>query len=256
MENQVKLIYSRVYAKLRNQQFFDLASLNLAIKEKIRAHNQTRMQQKEYSREEKFIADEKHSLQGLPAEAFELKYYRDLKVAKNNHVYLGMDKHYYSVPYAYMGSQVKVIYTRSLVKIYCKAALIGVHPRNFKKGSYSTKKEHLCSHHQHYKQRSPTYYLQKAYSYSDTLYSYMEALFKQDKYPEQLYKSCDGILNLASKVDPPIFTKACTIALDNHNYSYRFLKQILENKMTENMGQPPIKPLPDHGNIRGAGSYK
>ena len=256
VENQVKLIYSRVYAKLRNQQFFDLASLNLAIKEKIRAHNQTRMQQKEYSREEKFIADEKHSLQGLPAEAFELKYYRDLKVAKNNHIYLGMDKHYYSVPYAYMGAQVKVIYTRSLVKIYCKAALIGVHPRNFKKGSYSTKKEHLCSHHQHYKQRSPTYYLQKAYSYSDTLYSYMEALFKQDKYPEQLYKTCDGILNLASKVDPPIFTKACTIALDNHNYSYRFLKQILENKMTENMGQPPIKPLPDHGNIRGAGSYK
>jgi len=85
----VKLIYSRVYAKLRNQQFFDLASLNLAIKEKIRAHNQTRMHQKEYSREEKFIA-------------FELKYYRDLKVAKNNHIYLGMDKHYYSDPYAYV----------------------------------------------------------------------------------------------------------------------------------------------------------
>jgi hypothetical protein len=98
----VKLIYSRVYAKLRNQQFFDLASLNLAIKEKIRAHNQTRMHQKEYSREEKFIADEKHSLQGLPTEAFELKYYRDLKVAMNNHIYLGMDKHYYSDPYAYV----------------------------------------------------------------------------------------------------------------------------------------------------------
>ena len=95
VENQVKLIYSRVYAKLRNQQFFDLPSLNRAIAQKVREHNQTRMQQKEYSLEEKFIADEKHSLQGIPAEAFELKYYRDLKVAKNNHIYLGMDKHYY-----------------------------------------------------------------------------------------------------------------------------------------------------------------
>src|SRR5690606_28820663 len=44
VENQVKLIYSRVYAKLRNTQFFDLHSLNQAIKEKVKAHNQTRMQ--------------------------------------------------------------------------------------------------------------------------------------------------------------------------------------------------------------------
>ena len=48
VENQVKLIYSREYAKLRNQQFFDLTSLNKAIKDRIKAHNQTRMQRKDY----------------------------------------------------------------------------------------------------------------------------------------------------------------------------------------------------------------
>ena len=84
----------------------------------------------------------------------------------------------------------------------------------------------------------------------------MEALFKQDKYPEQLYKTCDGILNLAKKTQPETFTKACTIALENQNYSYRFLKQVLENKMTENLDQPIIKPLPKHLNIRGAEAYK
>ena len=46
VENQVKLIYSRVYARLRHMQFFDLRSLNLAIAERVKAHNQTRMQQK------------------------------------------------------------------------------------------------------------------------------------------------------------------------------------------------------------------
>lgn len=46
VENQVKLIYSRVFARLRNQQFFDLSSLNQAIREKVRDHNQTRMQQR------------------------------------------------------------------------------------------------------------------------------------------------------------------------------------------------------------------
>src|SRR5690554_7922934 len=36
VENQVKLIYSRVYAKLRHRQFFDLASLNEARSEERR----------------------------------------------------------------------------------------------------------------------------------------------------------------------------------------------------------------------------
>lgn len=59
VEDQVKLFYTRVMAKLRNQQFFDLHSLNKAITEKMLGHNQTRMQQKPYCREEKFLADEK-----------------------------------------------------------------------------------------------------------------------------------------------------------------------------------------------------
>jgi transposase len=66
VENQVKLIYSRVYAKLRNMQFFDLDSLNKAIAQKVREHNQTRMQQKPYCREERFISEEKKTSAAAP----------------------------------------------------------------------------------------------------------------------------------------------------------------------------------------------
>lgn len=256
VENQVKMIYSRVYAKLRNRQFFDLASLNRAIDEKIKLHNQTRMQQKEYCREEKFLSDEKNHLLKLPVEPFEIKYYREHKVAKNNHIYLGQDKHYYSVPYTYIGEKTKVVYTRNLVKVYCKGNQIAAHPRNFKKGGYTTTKEHLCSQHQFYKDRSPSYYLGRANAHSEALYCYMEALFKQDKHPEQLYKTCDGILNLSRKTNRDTFIKACDIALENQNYSYRFLKQLLENRMTQTIQKTTTKPLPEHPNIRGGAAYK
>ncbi|HUH47564.1 MAG TPA: IS21 family transposase [Arenibacter sp.] len=256
VENQVKLIYSRVYAKLRDHTFFDLHSLNVAIKEKTRAHNQTRMQNREYCREEKFLADEKRHLGPLPATAFEIKYYREHKVAKNNHIHLGIDKHYYSVPYTYIGMNVKVVYTRSLVKIYHQGTMIAAHPRNYRKGGYTTSKEHLCSHHRYYKERSPTYYMQRGHRHSETLYTYMETLFKQDKYPEQLYKTCDGILNLAKKTSIETFDKACQMALEHQNYSYRFLKRVLENRMTEYLEEPDEAPLPGHGNIRGAHTYK
>jgi uncharacterized protein YeaO (DUF488 family) len=256
VENQVKLIYSRVYAKLRNQQFFSISSLNKAIKEKIKVHNQTRMQRKDYSREEKFIADEKHFLAPLPATDFEIKYYKSLKVAHNNHVYLASDKHYYSVPYIHIEKQVKVIYTPSIVRIFYDGTLIAVHPRGLKKSGYTTTKEHLCSEHQYYKKRSPTYYLQKAYHHSEELYQYINALFRQDKYPEQLYRTCEGILNLSKKTDRTQFIKACIIEQDNSYYSYAFLKRILENKMTENNDEPSLKSLPSHNNIRGKQSYK
>lgn len=257
VENQVKLIYSRVYAKLRKQQFFDLSSLNMAIKDRMKAHNQTRMQRKEYSREEKFIADEKQLLLPLPEQDFEVKYYKRLKVAPNNHVYISSDKHYYSVPYTYIGKHTRVIYTRSIVKIFADTAeLIAVHPRGIKKSGYTTTKEHLCSHHQYYKQRSPTYYMQRGYNHSETLYQYINALFKQDKYPEQLYRTCEGILKLSKQTNRAEFIKACEMAMEHTNYSYLFLKRVLQNKMIGATDQTPETPLPKHDNIRGASCFK
>lgn len=74
VENHVKITYTRVYAKLRNETFFSIEELNAAIADKVRDHNQTRMQQKPYSREEKFLSEEKAALTALPGAEFELKY--------------------------------------------------------------------------------------------------------------------------------------------------------------------------------------
>lgn len=255
VENQVKLIYTRVYAKLRNQQFFSLKMLNQAIQQKTREHNQTRMQQKPYCRQERFLADEKHLLKALPEQAFELKYYRILKVAKNNHIYLAMDKHYYSVPFAYIGTKVKVIFTRTMVYIYAGGKKVAVHYRNYGMGRYSTNKEHLCSAHKHYLDRSPDYYLRKAKAASQELHDLIQMVFKQNRHPEQLYRSCDGLLSLQRKTDPVIFKKACLIALEHQVYSYKFISNIISNKMTDMQEEPNKPALPEHQNIRGKAYY-
>jgi transposase len=56
VENEVKIVYRRVYAKLRNHTFFSIDEINRAFAEKTREHNQTRQQQKDYCREEHFLA--------------------------------------------------------------------------------------------------------------------------------------------------------------------------------------------------------
>jgi transposase len=255
VENQVKLIYTRIYAKLRDLTFFDMVSLNKAVKEKTRDHNQTRMQQKPYCREERFLADEKHLLHPLPEVPFDLKYYCDLKVAKNNHIYLGQDKHYYSVPYAHIGQIVKIRYTRSMVYIYTNGQQIAVHIRDYKQGGYTTDKEHLCSAHRHYLDRSPDYYLNKSKVRSEALNQLMGHLFSQNRHPEQLYRTCDGLLNLQRKTDPKIFDKACLIAIDQQTYTYIVVLNIIKHKMTEEIETKPSQPLPAHQNIRGKEYY-
>jgi len=253
VENQVKLIYSRVYAKLRNRQFLSLYELNQAISEKVLAHNQTRMQLKNYCREEKFLADEKHLLQPLPETTYEMKYYKQYKVAPNNHICLFKDKHYYSVPYVHIGKQAKVVYTRSTVFIYIDGERVAVHARSYTQGGYTTTENHLCSTHQHYRDRSPGYYMNKAKILSEELSLLFEGLFKQGKYPEQLYRTCDGLLRLQRTSEPDRFDKACRIAIENGQYSFGFVKNILTNKMTEyqSVETPFEKPLPRHTNIRG-----
>ena len=258
VENQVKLIYQRVYAKLRNITFTSLPELNQAIAEKVLEHNQTRMQLKPYCREERFLSDERHLLKPLPDQDYEIKYYREYKVAKNNHIQLSEDKHYYSVPYIYIGTQVKVIYTRTMVRIYASGNQIAVHPRDKSMGRYSTERDHLCSAHNHYNDRSPVYYVNKAKEKSPVFGGFVELLFMQNKHPEQLYRSCDGLLVLCKKTPLDDFEKACQMAIDNQQLTYMFVKKVIENKMTKQTDNDILagqKALPSHENIRGREYY-
>lgn len=254
VENQVKMIYTRVYAKLRNQQFFDLASLNGAIAEKIKDHNQTRMQSKNYCREERFLAIEKHLLGSLPTEPFEIKYYAISKVTHSGHI--ALMKHYYSVPYSFTGSSVKVIYTRSIVHIYADGKQIAVHIRSYKPGGYSTTGTHLSSQNQFYLGRSPDYYLARAKEKSPGLHALVELIFEQKRYPETLYRTCDGLLRLQRGTPAETFERACKIAAENGMLSYKFIQRILENNMADYPAEAvPEIPLPIHANIRGKDYY-
>ena len=257
VENSVKIIYQWIYARLRKRTFFSIDDINIAFNEEITKYNQTRMQQKPYSREEKFLAEEKQKLSPLPEKVFEKKYYADLRVGTNNCIYLGRDKHYYSVPYQYIGEKVSVIYTRTLVQIYCQGRAIATHSRTQGYG-YSTLSEHLCSTHLHYKERSPHYYIQTAERRSTVLHQLMKLIFEQTQTPETVYRRCDGLLSLQRQTDPVIFDRACQIAIDNNILTYKFVENIIKKRtylVNEIDFLENEKSLPKHNNIRGEKYY-
>ena len=66
----------------------------------------------------------------------------------------------------------------------------------------------------------------------------------------------DGVPALAKNTDPKVFAKACSIALEHQNYSWRFIDNLVKNNMTAHQDPPLSKQLPKHGNVRGRDYYQ
>ncbi|WP_341831932.1 hypothetical protein AACH28_00595 [Sphingobacterium thalpophilum] len=242
---------------MRNRRFFDLESLNEAITSCIDKLNQTRMQNRSYCRQERFISSEKHLLGKLPASRFELKHYTELKVADNGHIYLGRDRHSYSVPHIYRRKKAQVVYTDRMVYIFVQGNQVAVHQRSLRPNSYTTNPEHLESSHREYMDISPEKYRKKASEISHSFEQLIIAIFNQKgRYPEQLYRTCDGLFRLQRTYSAAMFDKACNMAVENSMFSSKSVGNMLASGMAGwNEPQENEMPMPHHNNIRGAGYY-
>ena len=74
--------------------------------------------------------------------------------------------------------------------------------------------------------------------------------------PEQLYRTCEGMLQLQRKTAHDIFEKACHLALGEEQYSYRFVSNVITRKTISDMTFQTTKPLPEHENILGYQYFK
>ena len=111
-------------------------------------YNQALFQGRDYSRKDLFEKQERACLKPLPIGLYQVKYYKRAKVQKNSHVWLGEDSHYYSVPYSYVGKQVGLHYSKTMVEVYYNHERISSHSRNKIIGGYTTQKNHMPTTHQ------------------------------------------------------------------------------------------------------------
>lgn len=86
VEGAVNIVYSRIFAPLRNQVFYSLKTLNEAIARLLEAHNNLPFQRKPQSRRQLFEAEERYTLLPLPASRFEVKQYREVTVCNQQQV--------------------------------------------------------------------------------------------------------------------------------------------------------------------------
>ncbi len=258
VEGAVKIVYSRIYAPLRKQVFSSLSELNAAIWAALEVHNNQLLRGRNYSRRLQFEEIERGALSPLPLLRYEFKKQSHATVMKNGHVNLSIDKHYYSVPYRFIGKKVKLLFSGTLVEIYYRYERIALHQRVKSPYNYSTDKEHLASTHRFLTEWTPDKFVEWASSIHDDVRLYILKILDRKQHPEQAYRSCIGILSFAKKAGEQRLISACQRALSYGIYNYKIIQMILEKKMDqyEDSLFADELPMPNHDNIRGEEYYQ
>lgn len=258
VEGMVKIIYRTIYTLVNTEVYTSLATLNASIREALDVLNNAPFKGRDYSRRQQFEEIEKEALHCLPAYRYEFKQQAMVTVMKNGHVCLGIDKHYYSVPYRFIGKKVKILYTSGRVEIYCRYERIATHDRHLRKYHYTTLNEHLASSHRYLSDWTPEKFMEQAGAIHEQVSSYIIKVIESKQHPEQAYKSCTGILSLVRKVGTERLINACRRAHSYSVYNYPIILQILEKNLDQlsEEEQQEHQPMPQHHNIRGSSYYE
>ncbi|WP_209332970.1 IS21 family transposase [Lunatimonas salinarum] len=257
VEKTVSIVYSRIYAPIRNKVYHDIKTLNADIWHYLEIHNNTPFQKRPESRKELFDRDEKDALGPLPSERYEIKQFKYATVTKTSHISLGPEKHYYSIPYRFIGKKVKVVYSLSYVSVFHDGDRIAFHKRNMKERGYTSVKDHMPSTHRFVSGWNPDFFLNWAKGIHPEVRHYLQVILDSYPYPEQAYKSCLGILGYDKKAGRERLVNAVKRAKHYNTYNFSVITRILNSGMDTipfDTETKPDKPA-DHENIRGAENF-
>jgi transposase len=260
VESAVLVCERWIIAALRNHRFFSLADANHVISEKLIELNNRKFQKLDTTRRELFETLDRPALKPLPQAPYE---YADWKKAKVNIDYhIEVDGHYYSVPYQLVRESVEIRFTSTTVEVLFKNRRVASHPRSYRRGGFSTLKEHMPKAHQQYLEWTPSRIIRWAAQTGPHTEKLVTQILENKPHPQQGFRSCLGIIRLGKQYSPQRLEAASSYALSIHGFSYKSVQSILKNGLDQKptllpKREEPILSLPlHHPNIRGKEYYQ
>ena len=255
VEAAVGIVSRYVLGRLRNQRFFSLHELNVAVRECVGKINAKVMKRIKQSRNDLFAALDQPALKALPGERYSYAEWKHCTVAPDYHV--EVEDHYYSVPFRLLRETVDARFTDATVELFHKGQRIASHLRSRLAHKHSTTPEHMPSNHRAYAEWSPTRMLAAAAKIGPATTALFEAIMKAKPHPEQGFRACLGILSLTKSYGPVRIEAAAKRGNDIGATTYGSIKSILQNGLDRAYAPastPDTVPI-KHANIRGRGYY-
>lgn len=255
VEAGVQVVERWILARLRHRQFFSLAELDAAVAALLPVLNRRPFKKLPGCRQDAFEKLDAPYLRPLPLTRFVLAQWKRARVNIDYHV--EFEGHYYSVPHALARQEVELRITPSTVEILARNRRVASHPRNPRKGGYSTVADHMPAAHRAHAEWSPGKLIAWASSVGPATGELVKRLLLEKQHPEQGYRACLGLMRLTRTVGRERMEGACTRALAIGAHRYRSVASILEKGLDR---QPLVPaqtelPLPNHANVRGPDYY-
>jgi len=228
VEGTVGKIATAVIARLRNEKFYSLDTLKASVSSALREFNDAPFQKRSGSRTEIFLQEEKATLRELPALPYEIaEWIYGRKVYQDCHI--TYEKNHYSCPYQYVGKQVDLKITESLVEIFHKGERLATHKKypDYICNAWSTHPEDMPDQFQQMEWDD-----QRIRNWADSIGSstsvVINRIFDGVKIKEQGYNACLSVLRLSKIYSKERLEAACLLALTKfRSPRYRHLKSIL-----------------------------
>jgi transposase len=134
---------------------------------------------------------------------------------------------------------------------------VASHVRSFVRHRHTTVAEHMPSAHRRYAAWTPTRMMREAGKIGPATIALVEAIMQAKPHPEQGFRACLGILQLARSYGSARLEAACRRGNDIGARSYGSIKSILQHGLDKAYANeaPPDEPPIQHGNIRGSGYF-
>jgi len=231
----VQVVERWILAALRNRTFFSLAELNAAIAKLLEQLDRP-------------------ALRPLPAERYVFAESNKARVNIDYHVEVA--HHYYCVPHALVGRQLDVRLTATPVECIYRGQRVASHVRSPLRGRHTTADEHMPEKHRKMGQWSPERFIRWAGTIAPDTAALIDNVLRSRRHPQQAFRSCLGILRLASSDGEDRLEAAAGRALALGSNRYRSVESVLKHRLDERPSEQIELGLAiEHNNLRAASYY-
>ena len=245
-----------ILARLRDEVFFSLASLNARVRELLEDLNRRPMKSLGgVSRRELFERIDQPALRPLPTNGFEPAEWSHARVHEDYHVDVG--RHWYSVPFELIGQEVEVRLTASMVEVYRHGRRVSSHVRDDTPYQPTTDPRHRPPNHRAVYAGTRDRLMEWARGVGPATTSLMERLLDpQHNFANTTRRrSGYGVRSLEKKYGCARIEQACERVLVFERVSYKSVERILrlglDKTPAPRTSSEGVKAI-EHEQVRGA----
>lgn len=258
VESAVQVSERWILARLRQQTFFGLTSVNAAIASLLEELNDAPFQKRPGSRRSVFLELDRPALRPLLRQPFTLQEWSRQRAHVDYH--LTIDEHRYSVPHQLITCELDVRATSTTIEVFFDGQRVASHARSSRRGGFTTVREHMPPAHQEIAGVNQRSLLANAERVGPAARGFAQAFLSERSVPQQGYRPLLGILRLERDFGRERLNAACARALALRAFSYRSVHSILERGLDRlepdaTATASGSAPKPQHENLRGHTYY-